>query len=138
MAKTRRTAKTAKISYQKNLEWLRPFVQSASTLVPTQRIVRIQGYKMGYKGQDFTEGTIYTKRSDGGGEALISLATHLFNSKGPRAYVNILQTLAHELAHLKHWDHSPEHWALESKIALRFARVARSLDIRDVSGRVRL
>ncbi len=34
--------------------------------------------------------------------------------------VDILSTLAHELAHLEHWDHTPQHKMLEAKLTMLF------------------
>lgn len=34
----------------------------------------------------------------------------------PYSKIDILESLAHELAHLEHWNHTPEHKKLENKL----------------------
>ena len=36
--------------------------------------------------------------------------------------IDILDHLAHELAHLEHWQHTPEHKILEAKLSILFMR----------------
>jgi len=48
----------------------------------------------------------------------------------------VLITLAHELAHLKHWEHTPEHFKLQTQILARFAKVLKDLGIKDTYQRI--
>lgn len=48
----------------------------------------------------------------------------------------ILLDLAHELAHLKEWEHTPKHFKLQAKIMLHFSNVLKELGIVDHSTRI--
>ena len=100
--------------------------------VPLRNLVAIKGYRLRYKGQDFTHGC--TLR-DSRGRCVITLATHLnVNGKANRRGVYImLQTLAHELAHLRVWEHKPDHWLLELQIAAQFAKLLKEWKLKDIN-----
>lgn len=61
-------------------------------------------------------------------------------SKKKRKYKNsrlmvILETLAHELAHTKYWEHNYKHFELTGLISVRFARILKKVKIKDISRR---
>lgn len=58
-------------------------------------------------------------------------------SQQPMMLNLILENLAHELAHIIHWEHTIEHWELTTKILKRFSRVLRSLGIKDTNRRIK-
>ena len=54
-------------------------------------------------------------------EKLLRVRVHVLNKKKPLANSTIIRTLAHEMAHLREWDHSPAHKEFELEI-LEFIR----------------
>jgi hypothetical protein len=114
----------------KDVRWLEPYLRSASRLVPTHRLKAIRGFTVRAE-EDFHFGRILTPDFKSFTMTL-ALREQVGRRVSPRYIVDILQTFAHELAHLKHWEHTPEHWALEAKIAARFAKVAKRLKLPDM------
>lgn len=109
------------------LEWLREYVESVSDLVPINNLTHIKGLKPQNnlrKQQTHAVLTEYTDKTFG-------IVIHTFSKYvhpethevrfTPYNTMDILGTLAHELAHLLFIDfHCPEHKRLELKILRRF------------------
>lgn len=112
----------------KDLEWMRPYVEIASTMIP--RIGRLKGiYKLGVKKKirNRVYGVCHVYPN---GDASIYLYTE-YNSikrlfptpilaKERYNTVQLLTVLAHELAHLRYWDHCPKRQILESQLVILF------------------
>lgn len=119
--------------YSKNMEWLKPFVRAAKTLVPTERLMKVHGYTVP-KGR---ESTAYGRKYTVGNRYVITLLAREW-SKSKKKFVKdtyeiILDTLAHELAHTVYFKHTPEHYRLKYKIGLRFVKVLKKQGIKDHS-----
>jgi hypothetical protein len=117
--------------YNASAEWLTPFINSVKDLVPLDKLDAIKGYKIKRNYEPGQYGacikTIATNRY------VITLKMKDW-SKQDKKYKNatiggILETLAHELAHLSYWEHTHEHWKLQSRIQLRFSNVIKKLDV---------
>lgn len=123
--------------YSKNMLWLKPFVDSVNDLVPTDRIMRIRDYRV-RKG---LESLAYGSRLTYGNRYSINIEPATWNKTEKRyigvTYQVILDTLAHELAHTIHLEHTPEHFQLQSRILLRFSRILKDNGILDHSIRWR-
>lgn len=121
------------IKYAPNVNWTKPFVESAQKYVSLGKIKRIRGYEVG-------EGKIergFGSLTRNGNKYTVSLL--LFeNAEGKSMVLGIvLEALAHELAHLKYWEHTPKHFALQAEIQVEFSKVAKSLGIKDMFKRLK-
>ena len=139
---------TSKIKFWKSVEWLRPFINSGNGLVPLHKIREVMGFKVALHKQTQSAATTIKFYSDRGGSATyfkITINTHDYTVKtlgnGKFKKVDhrelsmsyVLDSLAHELAHLKYWEHSPEHLVLQCRIMARMAKVAGKKGITDLS-----
>ena len=123
----------AKTRYSKDMAWLEPFVEAVDNLVPTNRIMRIRGYRV-RKG---LEAATYGSKGTRGNRYIINLLSEEW-SKSKKKFVRdtyeiLLDTLAHELAHTVHFKHTPEHYRLKYKIGVAFSKVLERQSIRDHS-----
>jgi hypothetical protein len=48
---------------------------------------------------------------------------------------NVLDSIAHEVSHLVHWDHDYKHFRLQGKIKLEFAKLLKQLGVEDTAKR---
>lgn len=116
--------------------WLKPFVESVSDLVSLKKITHIRGYRV-RKGCEVKAygSTIRHKKN----VYTINLKIYdIINKQYKGAIISsILDTLAHELAHVKTgFEHSPEHYELTSRIALKFSYLLKQNGIIDTSLRI--
>ena len=122
-----------KIKINASLEWVRDYLRRVKHLFPYNRLVRIRAKatapinaKEPYNAcilhdevEDTYEIILVTnwqekyKYFDGN-------KCHLRHS--PFSRIDLLNHLAHELAHMLHWRHTPEHKILESKITTLFMK----------------
>ena len=133
-----------KTRFHKTVKWLEPFFQKAKGLVPLHKVHVVKGFVIPLGKIECIDGQM-TKYE--GGKIVITLRTHnqiqRANQNGTntsyihkrRMICDILLTFAHELAHLKEWEHTPEHWELECKIIRRFISELKRRDIKDVTTR---
>lgn len=127
----------AEIKYTKNVLWLKPFVESAKDLVPLERLYGIKGYKV----SKHLEETTYGSLTQYGREKRLHMAIRIMEiKKKPKTKrkehkkgrcETILLTLAHELAHLVHWEHVPEHFELQGRLVVKFYSVLKKSGIKD-------
>jgi hypothetical protein len=99
----------------KNLEWTRDFIKSVSHLLPNLKYLKKIGVKYGNKEKwqhchgliTYVDGRHY--------RITLYLTYHdQFSDKiRPYSTLDLLQYLAHELSHLQHWEHTPDHKLLE-------------------------
>ena len=124
------------MKYTKNVLWLQPFVESVEHLLPEHRIKIIRGYHVAKGLEEQTFGsTIKEGRKCSINIRLKDLVTKRKHSNSRIA--TVLDTLAHELSHVAHWEHTPEHFLLQAKILVKFARVLKKLNVKDTSLRWR-
>lgn len=128
------------IKYSKNLLWLKPFVECAGKHVPINRLKYIRGYKLPLNKDPKAFATLATLP---GGYFQMNIRTNTVDVKTLKngtfkpvkhreMYLAVmLDTLAHELAHIKHWDHSPEHFILQSKIMVDMGKMLQKLQVPD-------
>lgn len=102
----------------KSLEWVRDYINIVSHLLPRiKELKKISSRKANKTYFQHFHGliTYYDKKSF----RITLYITYHDVIKGKIASyskIDILQYLAHELAHLEHWDHSPQHKQLECVI----------------------
>jgi hypothetical protein len=120
------------IKYSRDLIWLKPFVEALniSDILPLEKLKSIKGYRV-TKGLDSQSyGSIITSNKR---KYSINLETQIYSKKSQeykdKSCEEILLTLAHELAHLVHWEHTPGHFRLEASILYYFSYTLQDLDI---------
>lgn len=132
----------------KELEWLRPFVESVHGIVPVRSVIRIVGYKVPLSKEEQVSG-MCSRFDDGSGYA-ISLLTHVRythpkRKRGPgkpKHYYEkmesgqLLETLAHELAHVGGLEHDRGHWDRMSQIMVRFGETLGKLNLNELEGTI--
>jgi hypothetical protein len=102
----------------KELSWVRDYISSVKHLIPKikqlKRISSKRGNKerfqhfhglITYYDKKSYRITLYVTWHDTLKDRIISYST-----------IDLLRYLAHELSHLEHWDHTPDHASLESII----------------------
>lgn len=102
----------------KKLEWMRDYVESVSHLLPKiKQLKKISSTKGNRERYQHFHGlityfdkksfriTLYVTYHDTLTDRIINYTT-----------IDLLRYLAHELAHLEHWDHTPSHTHLECVI----------------------
>lgn len=117
--------------------WLRPYINSVAHLIPLDRLDMVKGYKV-----------LKNKEINQHGQIIMDLKTKRFvitlrtmkYSKADRVYKNeyittVLETCAHELAHMVHWEHTPAHWKLQATIQTEFGHVMEKLGVEDTQVR---
>lgn len=124
----------------RNMEWSLPFLEAAADLVPLHTVSVVRGYSVPVGKEPTTEGAI-THYTDGSITITVMLTGYTVSKDtGERmgaSFEVALLTLAHELAHLVHWEHTPEHLLLTARLLQRFARVARQEGVQDTSRRLK-
>ncbi len=126
------------IKYSKNVLWLKPYVDAVKNVVNLDKICSIKGYRVALDKKPVCDGR--TTKWEGKRKKVITIRIwEKDETKHLRSrYEAILETLAHELAHIDivpFGCHSPEHFKLKSRIALRFASVLKKEGITDHSVR---
>jgi hypothetical protein len=99
----------------KELEWMRGYVNNVIHLLPKLKQLKKITSKKGNKERwQHCHGliTYFDKKSF---RITLYLTYHDMPTDRIRNYstIDLLQYLAHELAHLEHWDHTPQHKQLE-------------------------
>jgi hypothetical protein len=126
------------ITYSKNVLWLRPYVEAVKDIVDLTKIRTIRGYKVPLTRNPTCDG-ITTKFYRKKGHLISIRIWEKDGEKHLRAiYEHIVDTLAHELAHIgevPYGSHSPDHYKMKCRIALRFATVMKKEGIEDHSVR---
>jgi hypothetical protein len=115
-----------------NVKWLEPFFNSAKGLVPLEKVKYVKGYKVVDKNARNFGGLLRKNYKS------YNITLKIFDANDREEFIAvILDTLAHELAHVVHWEHTPDHLKLQAKILVRFATVAKQLDIEDTYHRAK-
>ena len=113
----------------KKLSWVSEYLELVSHLVPLERIRRIASKTPTYKENQLCHGiisryyrskyykiTIYTAYQRVKFKRITNKNYELDISIQRYSKIDLLQTLAHELAHSVHWDHTVNHKMLELAI----------------------
>lgn len=129
------------IKYDRHTRFLKPFIESVSDLIPIEHIVKVKGYWVDGNKQEAQHAAIQKLANNKHYIITIKIKAQLFQllPNGNRKFIghtpdflaSILSHLAHELGHIKHWDHDYKHFRLEAKIMLRFSKVLKELKITD-------
>lgn len=112
----------------KRFLWLLPYLTLAKPHLPRPaRITRLSAWSHGTSRGRGCHAAIYTNN---GRDHRIYLHTHyrrLHDEHKKRfSKIDLLATLAHELAHTLDWDHTPRHKELEAKLLSIFMKKLRS------------
>jgi hypothetical protein len=112
----------------KKLEWLRPYVKQGLKHVSKEvKLARVGAWAIGKsRGRGEFAALVQRKRGD---PFRIWLHTHYLDSENkPRPFskIDLLRNLAHEIAHLADWNHTPKHAKIESRINIAFMRMLKS------------
>lgn len=115
----------------KDLFWVQPFLNEVGHLVPLERLTGLTGYKQRPGRNIGSYGGTHTHDLQ---EYNITLLTHEWNVRKQKHVTAqdgmVLDTLAHELAHLVFWEHSWEHFALQVKILKCWVRIVKNMDMK--------
>lgn len=99
----------------KDLEWTRDYIESVAHILPNLKYLKRISSKRGNKERWRHCHGIINYHDQRHYRISIYLSYHdLYSDKiKPYSTIDTLTCLAHELAHLRHWTHSPEHKMLE-------------------------
>ncbi len=127
------------IKYSKSIDWLVPYVECAKGLVNLNKLKVVTTFKVPVSKIKQTEACLIRYDAKN-----YKITLTLYNQKRKRVNSKIkiksvkntisfvLDSLAHELAHLKYFDHRPEHLALQARILIRMTKVAKLQGILDL------
>ncbi len=131
--------------FYKSVAWLEPYMESAKHLVDVGRVSTVKGFKVALHKNSLVYGTCSPVNGNKRSKYYnINLLTHetvssslmqtYFEQTGFSSLTaaQILQCFAHELAHVKHWEHTPEHGILEARIWRAFAVEAKRRGAKDM------
>ena len=103
------------------LEWLRPYLELGMTYISEGKFVeRVGAWSLGKSRGKNCAAALFQDRI--GAPYRIWIHTH-FDHGVLHSKIDMLKLLAHELAHLEDWNHTPKHEALCSKITISFMRM---------------
>jgi hypothetical protein len=114
----------------KKIEWIRPYVEEAKKIVPSLK--KVTSIKTIRPTKNKLQRTMGLCSTNDGKKYVITLWTHHQHIKTvdpftceftPYSKMDLLVTLAHEIAHLDDFDHSPLHKKIESKLTLLFVKM---------------
>lgn len=111
------------------MQWLAPYLTVVPKIVPLRKLKKVYGYKTAQGKRTQTLGMCHRFEKNGHYAIGVNIGAY----KKDQSIGTILQTLTHELAHMVHWEHTPEHAALEATIYKRFAKRAKALGVKDFS-----
>lgn len=123
------------IKLSKNLEWFRPYIDKVGHLVPIEGLEKIISIKPRKNQIKKHHAQLVEVKENGKVRRYISLNLYSWRlaSINPTerkiltfSKVDLLEYLAHELAHLVDWNHTPEHKTLEAKIKIVFMKHLKS------------
>ena len=129
------------IKFKPAVKPLIPYFLAAMDLIPYEKLEVVRGYNASLTRDDDAYATIW-RHTNGRHSIGIRMSDKVtkmarpgwlkVHGKAPRALWDLLSAFAHELAHLTHWEHTPEHMQLEARIMLRFVRVCKAQKINNV------
>jgi hypothetical protein len=129
-------------TYSKDLEWLRPYVDSVRKLVPhVEGVDSIKSYRISKLKNESSEAWCHLQ--DGRFHIRLKNYYHIVEGRDiklvtevKREYVaKVLDSLAHELAHTTEWEHTPRHFRLQALILVQFSLVLEDQGVTDTWAR---
>lgn len=109
------------IKVSKKLEWIRPYVELGIEFISKKhKLDRVGCWSLGKSRGIGEHAAIFQNKLKDGHR--IWMHTHYNNGNGPQPFskIDLLTHLAHELAHMEDWKHTPKHKKLETKILSAF------------------
>jgi len=106
------------------LEWLIPYLDTGVSMLPKRKkIIRLGAWDIKKSRGKLVHAAIFQDGDNG--QYRIWMHTHIKVKKKIRPYtkIEILENLAHEIAHTAHWVHSCDHKIVECKILVKFMRM---------------
>lgn len=129
-----------KIIISKDIAWIKPFVKAAEPLVPINNINRILSYRVVPGKAECVDGNNIRHAGERKRTITVKSKNQAFDKDGRFTgysdvlIAHLLDTLAHELAHLVHWEHDHKHYKLTARINIKFAAVLKKYKIKDTYG----
>ncbi len=115
-----------------NMQWAIPYLNAAKASVRLDRVKSITGYEPKPWQDNVTQAIIYKKG------CIYDIKVNLNDSLSKMARLeDLLIALAHELAHIKEWEHTGKHLDELARILRIFARVTMAEKVADTSKRLR-
>lgn len=114
----------------RDLKWIWPYLDSVGDLVPLSSIKKISYYKTREMLGPARHKAIIHRLDNNKNFNIFIRTTLTKDQRIPICSSNqedILFYLAHELAHVVHWDHDPQHFKLMADIFQRFGRVLKKI-----------
>lgn len=115
----------------KRLIWIQPYLKAIANDVNFSKLKAIKGYYVVNK-MPLQDGQTICHR----GKYTVTIKLNRGNFDEPNFIYEFLHTLAHELAHLKHFNHSAEHMKLTAKLFGKFATVLKKEGIKNTYKRI--
>lgn len=108
----------AKLAIVKELEWMRDYISSVTHILPhIKQLKRISSKKGNKERFQHCHGLItYFDKKSYRMTLYVTWHDTIKDKIVPYSTIDLLKYLAHELAHLEHWDHTPDHTSLEAII----------------------
>lgn len=114
------------------LEWLKPYLKRVKNIIPVHKLEKIISGKPREEQIQHSHAQLVTEYNPNTGHTkrrYITLNLYYMKSrklkptlrsKEPFSKIDLLETLAHELAHLKEYKHTPQHKKLENRLCTIF------------------
>jgi hypothetical protein len=129
------------IKIERNAKWLIPFINEVKDLVDFTKIKKIRGYWIPLDKMAQADAWC-TRDEDGKYIVSVQIYEKIMKRTGKKTFkfvgyqyqclAETLNSLAHELAHVRYWEHSINHNMLRLKIEWRFNEVLRQRRVKDV------
>lgn len=131
------------IKISPELEWIRPFIRIAGEYVNTNRIKSVTGFAVPLGKSEQLDAHILVDNDTHKADLMIRVMNHYgahgrITHRKPSYISEILDHLAHELAHLSEWEHTPTHFFLQHEIMKMFSCIMEKHNITDTWKRISL
>jgi len=109
------------------MHWANPFIKSVKDIVDLHKLTKVSGYIVPFGKEAVNDGTLHKT----GNSYTLQVRLNYCQGSSKHAHYqrmpfpSILDTLAHELAHIQEWEHTVEHMKLQYRIMQRFATVVK-------------
>lgn len=126
----------SKTEFTKGVAWFEPFFAAVEPmLAKSKRVTRVVGYSAPHNVVSLAACSTANQRT-----FVISIAAWYWadperTRKVPVIAQHMLENFAHEVAHVKHWEHTPDHVIFTAKVLKKFGKVAKDMGIRNLEVR---